>query len=364
MAGDYEVLDRIGQGGMGAVYKVRHSISDRVEALKVLLPDLHEAEGLEDRFLREIKVQASLSHPNIASLHTAFRFKNQLLMVMEFIEGESLRSAITTRGLAICDSVRYIRDVLRALGYAHARGVVHRDIKPGNVMIANSGHVKLLDFGLASAVKGQSLTRSGAVMGSMPYMAPEQVKSLPVDARTDIYSVGVTLYQLVTGKMPIPGETDYELMNGHLNHVPVPPAAVNPNVPANVSAAILRALEKDPARRFQSADEFGAALEEQETPPGSMTGTMTRTLTMPALSTNPFAASSKASLNPGAAGAGIDPAAIEKATKLLAKYIGPIARVVVKREMRSTGEWRALRERLAEEIPSKTDREQFLAETK
>jgi serine/threonine-protein kinase len=337
MAGDYEVLECIGQGGMGEVYKVRHAISDRIEALKVLLPDLQASDGLEGRFLREIKVQASLNHPNIASLHTAFRFGNQLLMVMEFIEGESLRTLITTRGATIPESVGYVRDVLRALSYAHGRGVVHRDIKPGNVMVTTRGHVKLLDFGLASAVKGSHLTRSGAVMGSMPYMSPEQVKSLATDARSDIYSVGVTLYQLVTGTMPIPGESDYALMHGHVHYVPAPPSTVNPQVPPYLSAAISKALEKDPERRFQSADEFAAALDGQET-----------------------VAIPEAPVTAG----GIDPAMLEKATRILAQSIGPIAKVLVKREMKSTGDWKALRERLAAEIPSAVERAKFLEATK
>jgi eukaryotic-like serine/threonine-protein kinase len=340
MAGDYEVLERIGQGGMGAVYRVRHAISDRVEAMKVLLPDLHAAEGLEERFLREIKVQASLSHPNIASLHTAFRVGNQLLMVMEFIEGESLRTVITTRGATISESVGYVREVLKALSYAHGRGVVHRDIKPGNIMIARGGQVKLLDFGLASAVKGTQLTRSGVVMGSMPYMSPEQVRSLPTDARSDLYSLGVMLYQMVTGTMPIPGENDYALMHGHVNHVPAAASAVNPNVPSWISAAISKALEKDVARRFQSADEFAWALESDET------------MALPP-ATQIIAAS-------GA----IDAAMVEKATKILAQSIGPIARVLVKREMKSTTDWQVLRNRLAAEIPSVAERERFLAATK
>lgn len=339
MAGDYEVLERIGQGGMGAVYRVRHAISDRVEAMKVLLPDLHADDGLEERFLREIKVQASLNHPNIASLHTAFRFGNQLLMVMEFIEGESLRAVMTTRGSTIAESVAYVREVLKALSYAHGRGVVHRDIKPGNIMISAGGRVKLLDFGLASPVKGNQLTRSGAVMGSMQYMSPEQVKSLPADSRSDIYSLGVTLYQLVTGAMPIPGDTDYALMHGHVNHVPVVPSLVNPNVPGSVSNAIVRALEKEPGRRFQTAAEFSAALDGEET------------VAIPV------------GVAPAVAVA-IDAALVEKATKILANSIGPIARVLVKREMKSTSDWRVLRERLAAEIPSAVERERFLAETK
>jgi len=338
MAGDYEVLERIGQGGMGTVYKVRHAISDRVEAMKVLLADLHAAEDMEERFLREIKLQASLSHPNIASLHTAFRFGNQLLMVMEFIEGESLSTVMKTRGSTISESVMYAREILSALSYAHARGVVHRDIKPQNIMITTVGRVKLLDFGLATGAKGKTLTRSGAVMGSLQYMSPEQVNGLTADGRSDIYSLGVTLYQLVTGVAPIPGESDYQLMQGHLNYVPRPPSEVNPNVPANISAAVMKALEKDVAARFQTADEFSAALLAGET------------VAMPA--------------SPVMDVPTIDPEMVEKATKILAQSIGPIARVLVKREMKSSSDWRTLRERLAAEIPSAAEREKFLAATK
>lgn len=343
IAGGYEVLERIGRGGMGEVYRVRHGISDRVEAMKVLLPDLHEAEGLEERFLREIKVQASLTHPNIVSLHTAFRHKNQLLMVMEFVEGESLRNVMTTRGMTIAESVRRTREVLMALNYAHSRGVVHRDIKPGNIMITKDGQVKLLDFGLASAAKGQHvgqpLTRSGAVMGSLQYMSPEQVRSEVADGRSDIYSVGVTLYQMVTGTTPIPGDTDFAVMSGHLHHNPADPAVVNPQVPRNVAAATMKALEKDKTRRFQTAYEFASALDGQETM--AISGAM-----------------------PVAAAVGPDAAAVDKATKVLARYIGPIARVLMKREMKSSSDWKHVRERLAAEIPSAGDREKFLEETK
>src|SRR5205085_7328788 len=149
--GDYQIVDILGAGGMGQVYKVRNVISDRVEAMKVLLPDLANQPDLADRFLREIKVQASLEHPNIAALHTAVRVDNQLLMLMEFVEGTTLEQKLKEGPLPVGEAVDYMRQVLSALEYAHQHGVIHRDLKPANMMLTPSGTVKLMDFGIAKA---------------------------------------------------------------------------------------------------------------------------------------------------------------------------------------------------------------------
>ena len=259
--GDYRIIDILGAGGMGKVYKVRNTISDRVEAMKVLLPDLGGAPELADRFLREIKVQASLEHPNIAALHTALRVDNQLLMLMELVEGETLEQKLKAGPIPVALSVDYIRQVLSALEYAHARGVVHRDIKPANMMLTPSGVVKLMDFGIAKATGDHKLTMTGTTMGSLYYMSPEQIKgATTLDARADLYSVGVSLYELATGKRPFDGDSQFAIMSAHLEKVPVPPVTLDPSMPRALNDVILMAVMKDPSARFQTATAFRNAL--------------------------------------------------------------------------------------------------------
>src|SRR6185312_6116090 len=203
--GDYEIISNLGQGGVGEVYKVRHVISQRVEALKLLRSDRNRAD-LSDRFLREIRLLAGLSHPHIARLNTAFQHDDQIAMVMEFIEGEDLYSKLHApwphRAM---EGITYMRQVLLALAYAHARGVIHRDIKPSNIMITFEGEAKLLDFGMAFQSAEMSHTRPGYVLGSLHYMSPEQVRGERVDVRSDLYSTGVTLYEILTGRRPFDG---------------------------------------------------------------------------------------------------------------------------------------------------------------
>ncbi|HEY2015459.1 MAG TPA: protein kinase [Bryobacteraceae bacterium] len=259
--GDYQVVDTLGAGGMGKVYKVRNLISDRIEAMKVLLPDLVTEPDLADRFLREIKVQASLEHPNIASLHTAVRVENQLLMLMEYVEGTTLEQELHAGPLPVARAVDYIRQVLSALEYAHARGVIHRDLKPANMMLTPSGIVKLMDFGIAKGATDRRLTMTGTTMGSLYYMSPEQIQgSAGLDPRSDLYSLGVSLYELVTGKRPFDGDSQYAIMAAHLEKTPVPPISVDPRLPQVLNDIILMAVMKDANSRFQTAAAFRNAL--------------------------------------------------------------------------------------------------------
>jgi len=257
---DYEIMAILGAGGMGKVYKVRNLISDRVEAMKVLLPNLEENADLADRFAREIKLQASLSHRNIASLHTALHYENQLLMLMEYVEGMTLDALIKSGPLRIEESVDYVSQVLDALAYAHSKGVIHRDIKPANMMLVPDGTIKLLDFGIAKLAADRSLTRTGFIVGSLPYMSPEQIQGVEVDERADIYSLGICLYEAVTGRQPFRADSEYSLMKMHMQDLPAPPVQVMPDVPQALNDIILTAVEKDPARRFQSAASMRAAL--------------------------------------------------------------------------------------------------------
>ena len=259
--GDYEIVSVLGAGGMGKVFKVRNVISDRVEAMKVLLPDLEHEPELADRFMREIKVQASLQHPNIAALHTALRVENQLLMIMELVEGVTLDQRLQQGPIPLREAVDYISQVLGALGYAHEHGVIHRDIKPANMMLMANGVVKLMDFGIAKAAADRKLTMTGTTMGSLYYMSPEQIKGMPtVDPRSDLYSVGVSLYEMVTGKKPFDGDSQFAIMAAHLEKVPVPPITLDTRLPQMLNDVILMSIVKDPDQRFQSAQAFAAAL--------------------------------------------------------------------------------------------------------
>jgi serine/threonine-protein kinase len=258
--GDYEVLGVLGAGGMGQVFKVRNVISDRIEAMKILLPDLAGRQDLADRFLREIKLLAGLNHPNIAALRTALTLNNQLVMVMEYVEGTTLATRLEQGAIPAADAVNYTNQVLSALSYAHSQKVIHRDIKPANMMLTPQGVVKLMDFGIARSGTDRGLTMTGTTMGSLYYMSPEQVKGQPTDARSDLYSLGVSLYEMVTGERPFRADSDYSLMAAHLQQPPKPPIELRADLPAALNEIILMAIAKDPALRFQSADAFRNAL--------------------------------------------------------------------------------------------------------
>jgi eukaryotic-like serine/threonine-protein kinase len=258
--GDYEILGVLGSGGMGKVFKVRNVISDRIEAMKILLPDLAGRQDLADRFLREIKLLAGLNHPNIAALRTALTLNNQLVMVMEYVEGTTLATRLEQGAISVADAVNYVDQVLSALSYAHSRNVIHRDIKPANMMLTPEGVVKLMDFGIARSGTDRGLTTTGTTMGSLYYMSPEQVKGQTTDARSDLYSLGVSLYEMVTGERPFRADSDYSLMAAQVQQSPKPPIEVRSDLSAALNTIILMAIAKDPAHRFQSADAFRNAL--------------------------------------------------------------------------------------------------------
>jgi serine/threonine-protein kinase len=258
--GDYQILDELGSGGMGRVWRVRNVITDRVEAMKVLLPDLAGRQELAARFQREIKLMASLNHPNIAALRTAFTADNQLYMVMEYVEGITLADKLEKGPIPVNDAVNYISQVLGAVGYAHQQHIIHRDIKPANMMLTPQGVIKLMDFGIARAGEERSLTMTGTTMGSLSYMSPEQVKGEATDGRSDLYSVGVSLYEFVTGQRPFTASSDYSIMAAHVKEAPKPPVDLHPGLPATLNEIILMAIAKDPAQRFQTAEAFRNAL--------------------------------------------------------------------------------------------------------
>jgi len=272
--GDYEVLEVLGAGGMGKVYKVRNVISDRIEAMKIILPSLANQKDLADRFLREIKLLGSLNHPNIATLRTALTIDDQLVMIMEYVQGVTLASRLQQGAIALPDAVNYADQVLTALSYAHKLNIIHRDIKPGNMMLTPEGVVKLMDFGLARpAEQAVGMTVTNTTLGSVSYMPPEQVKGETVDARSDLYSLGVSLYEMVTGQLPFQGESGYSLMTAHVQELPKAPVAIRSDIPKTLNDIILIAMAKDPAKRFQSADAFRNALKNVSFPTSAATAT-------------------------------------------------------------------------------------------
>jgi eukaryotic-like serine/threonine-protein kinase len=254
--GDYRILEELGRGGMGRVFKVEHTITHRVEAMKVLAGSRPDAPQQAARSLREIQLQASLDHPNIAAVHNAFWSGEDLVLVMELIPGRSLRRVLEQGRVPLAITMDYAGQALAALSYAHAHGVIHRDISPGNMMIGPNGVLKLTDFGLAKGPGDARLSQTGAPLGSLWYMPPEQVRGSSSDARSDIYSLGAVLYELASGKKPFDGESAFAIMADQVGKPPAPPIEIDPEVPPALSAALMRALEKDPDRRFQTAGEF------------------------------------------------------------------------------------------------------------
>ncbi len=260
--GDYRVLSRIGTGAYGEVYEGEHVITRRRDAIKVLVDGrLHIAEE-EQRFLREIQVQASLHHPNIAAVYNAFSTPHGLALVMELIRGEPL-SAILARGrVPLHRGIGFLLEMLAGLSYAHAEGVVHRDIKPENIIVTPDGSVKLTDFGLARSLTSPRLTQSGAFAGSPCYMSPEQARGTSTaDSRSDTYSAGVVLYEVVTGQLPFMGESAFEVLMAHQNSAAQPPVELETTIGTELNQVILTALEKEPDKRYQTAGAFHAALQ-------------------------------------------------------------------------------------------------------
>lgn len=261
LMGDYEMLGVLGAGGMGRVYRVRNVITDRIEAMKVLLPDLEGQEEVAARFLREIKLLAALAHPNIAALHTALTINNQLVMIMEYVEGQTLASRLDGGAIAPADALNYVDQVLSALSYAHQQHVIHRDIKPANMMLTPEGVVKLMDFGIARTDQEPAkLTAPGTTLGSINYMSPEQVKGGPIDERSDLYSVGISLYEMVTGQKPFHGDSNFSIMAAQIQQTPTPPIQLNPGLPDGLNDIVLTSIAKAPDERFQSAEAFRTAI--------------------------------------------------------------------------------------------------------
>jgi serine/threonine protein kinase len=257
VVGNYKILQALGEGGVGMVYKGVDTMLDREVAIKVLRPELASQTSVVERFRSEAVTLAKLSHPNIATLYSLFRHGEHLFMVLEYIQGETLDHLLYRRGLIPTDeAIPYFCQALEGINYAHERGIVHRDIKPGNMMLAHDGILKVLDFGIARLLGTNRMTRVGNVIGTLEYMSPEQVKGLDTDARSDVYGLGIMLYEILTGKLPFESENDFELMKMQTEQMPVLPRQLNPEIPVEIEDAIIKAVAKNPDDRFNSAGEF------------------------------------------------------------------------------------------------------------
>jgi serine/threonine protein kinase len=371
--GDYQVEGFLGQGGMGTVYRVRNLVSEREEALKIVLSEAGGSADLTNRFLREVKIHASLDHPNIAGMRTALRVNDQFVMIMELVDGATLEQRLSHGPVPVPQGIHWISSVLSALEYAHARSVIHRDVKPSNIMISPTDVVKLMDFGIARSETNPAITQAGVAVGSINYMSPEVVQGLEPDARSDVYSVGVTLFEVLTAHRPFVGKNDYEVMRAHLEQIPASPDSLNPHVPAALAAIVLKAIAKKPEDRFQNAIEFLDALQPFGAAPKTPSGyssparspiypetrsTPVRPVVSPSVGVQSIESPSHLYSNGSTPGVW-DEKILAGITEELSFYVGPLARIIVNRTAPRARTIDGLISELAQEITSYPDRQRF-----
>ena len=259
--GNYLILKQIGEGGMGVVYKAQDTVLDRTVALKILPPHLAANDDFMHRFRTEAYAQARLQHPNIVTLYSMLEVPAGFVLVMEHVEGRTLAQCLNSDGAFAPGEAAWIYgQVLLGVAYAHQMGIVHRDLKPDNIFITRRNEVKIMDFGVAKIVDNHEPTRSRSMVGTLLYISPEQINGRDADFRSDIYTLGIGLFEAVTGRLPFERRTDYGLMHAHVLESPPRPRQLKSGLPRELERVILRAIEKEPNKRFQSAVEFRDAL--------------------------------------------------------------------------------------------------------
>ncbi len=261
VVGPYRILEELGRGGMATVWKAYHEALERHVAIKVLHPSFTEEEAFLDRFQQEAKALARLSHPNIVPIHDYSEHQGSPYLVMRYVEGHSLHRYLHGRRLSLGEVLEIVRPVGEALAYAHGQGVVHRDIKPGNIMLTFDGEVVLSDFGLAKLVEKDEALARELLMGTPQYISPEQAKADPLDNRTDLYSLGIVLFEMIAQRVPFDGDTPYDVIHRHIYDPPPSVSAFRADLPSAIDEVLQIAMAKQPQDRYPDIQTMMADLE-------------------------------------------------------------------------------------------------------